>query len=559
MAEEPAIPTSATHRIAKLLARAGVASRRDVERMIEDGRVALNGSVIDTPATLLATLDGVTVDGVPVAEAEPTRLFLFHKPAGYLTAARDPMGRPTIYDRLPADLPRLVPVGRLDLNTEGLLLLTTDGEFKRQLELPSTGVERAYRARAYGDVTQAQLEELIDGVEIDGIRYGSIDANLERRTGANVWVEMILTEGKNREVRRVLEHLGLQVSRLIRTRYGPFVMGDLPVGGIGEVRGADIVAFRHSLKNARLAPQQVGTITATAIRPGSSTRATSSAQTRPDGATARSDARASAGRMHSSQGEGYDPIREPTVSNENRRPTRGAFGLPSVRGNTDDRRAGSGVSNRTASTRSGEHDRTSRTSTVGAQRRAGASHGVNEPDGIRSRRPAPRQTPAPRDAADDYQPRPRPDPSIRGERGSDRATSRNRSGAIDPTHQARPFRSQPTRADRASTPRGDRDERSRSTTGRTGPERSGTSRSAPGERPSPQRVSRDQPSRDDARGRAQAAERGNLDSKSRKPATNRDDAPDAPRPPRPERKPGWARAKPKSGAKPGTRPGKPRK
>jgi 23S rRNA pseudouridine2605 synthase len=172
-----------------------------------------------------------------------------------LTTERDPAGRPTIYDRLPKDLPRLIPVGRLDLNTEGLLLLTTDGELKRQLELPATGVERTYRARAYGAISQAQLEELIDGVEIEGMRYGKIDANLERRTGANVWIEMTLTEGKNREVRRVLEHLGLSVSRLIRTRYGPFVLGDLPAGEIGEVRQHDLVAFRQTLgKPAALRP-----------------------------------------------------------------------------------------------------------------------------------------------------------------------------------------------------------------------------------------------------------------------------------------------------------------
>ena len=231
-------------RIAKLLARAGVASRREIERMIADGRVALDGVVLDTPATILKSLTGVTVDGAPVAAPEAARLYLYHKPPGLLVTERDPAGRATIYDRLPKDLPRLVPVGRLDLNTEGLLLLTTDGELKRQLELPATGVERAYRARAYGPITQEQLEELIHGVEIEGVRYGSIDANLERRTGANVWIEMILTEGKNREVRRVLEYLGLKVSRLIRTRYGPFVLGDLPVGEIGEIKQHDVVAFR---------------------------------------------------------------------------------------------------------------------------------------------------------------------------------------------------------------------------------------------------------------------------------------------------------------------------
>jgi 23S rRNA pseudouridine2605 synthase len=238
-------------RIAKLLARAGIASRRDIERMIAEGRIALNGVTLDTPATILTTLDGVTVDGHAVAAPPPAQLFLYHKPPGLLVTEHDPAGRPIIYDHLPSDLPRLVPVGRLDLNTEGLLLLTTDGGFKRQLELPATGVERTYRARAYGDITQAQLEELIEGIEIDGMRYGPIDANLERRTGANVWIELTLTEGKNREVRRVLEHLGLQVSRLIRTRYGPFVLGDLMPGEVGEVRGQDIGTFRRTLDHPK--------------------------------------------------------------------------------------------------------------------------------------------------------------------------------------------------------------------------------------------------------------------------------------------------------------------
>jgi 23S rRNA pseudouridine2605 synthase len=217
--------------------------------MIAEGRVAIGGVKVETPATLLASLHGVTVDGKPVRAAAPARLFRYHKPAGLLTTERDPKGRPTIYDRLPRDLPRVMPVGRLDLSTEGLLLLTTDGELKRQLELPATGVERTYRARAFGDVSQERLERLIEGVEIDGIRYGPIDANLERRTGRNAWIEMRLTEGKNREVRRVLEHLGLKVSRLIRTAYGPFVLGDLPAGAVEEVRQHDLVAFRKTLKS----------------------------------------------------------------------------------------------------------------------------------------------------------------------------------------------------------------------------------------------------------------------------------------------------------------------
>ncbi|QPQ55470.1 rRNA pseudouridine synthase [Allosphingosinicella flava] len=241
-------------RIAKLLARAGVASRRDIERMIEERRIAINGVAVEKPATLLTSLHGVTVDGQPVQAPAPARLFRFHKPTGVLTAARDPKGRPTIYDRLPKSLPRLMPVGRLDMNTEGLLLLTTDGELKRQLELPSTGVERTYRARVFGDVSQEQLEELIHGVEIEGVRYGAIDANLERRTGRNGWVEMKLTEGKNREVRRVLEYLGLQVSRLIRTSYGPFHLGDLPAGMVDEIRQHDLVAFKKSMGESKKTP-----------------------------------------------------------------------------------------------------------------------------------------------------------------------------------------------------------------------------------------------------------------------------------------------------------------
>ena len=219
--------------------------------MIEERRVAIDGKPLETPATILTSLKGVTVDGKPVAAAEPTRLFRYHKPTGLLTAERDMKGRTTIYDRMPPGLPRLVPVGRLDLNTEGLLLMTTDGGLKRRMELPATGVPRSYRARAYGQVSQAQLEELMMGVEIDGVRYGSIDANLERRTGTNVWVEMTLKEGKNREVRRVLEFLGLQVSRLIRTSYGPFALGDLPAGAVEEVKQHELVAFLKELGNAK--------------------------------------------------------------------------------------------------------------------------------------------------------------------------------------------------------------------------------------------------------------------------------------------------------------------
>jgi 23S rRNA pseudouridine2605 synthase len=235
-------------RIAKLLARAGVASRREIERMIAEGRIALNGEKLNTPATLLEDLSGVTVDGKAVQPAAATRLFRFYKPEKTITAERDPRGRPTIYDRLPPGLPRVMPVGRLDFMTEGLLLLTNDGELKRQLELPRTGVVRTYRARAFGDITQNQLERLAEGITIEGIHYGSINANLERRTGRNCWIEMSLTEGKNREVRRVLAHLGLQVSRLIRTAYGPFTVEALEPCDAVEIDSGEIDAFRKTLK-----------------------------------------------------------------------------------------------------------------------------------------------------------------------------------------------------------------------------------------------------------------------------------------------------------------------
>jgi len=245
---EPQPGPGEPQRIAKMLARAGVASRREVERMIAEGRIALNGEKLTTPATLIADLSGVTVDGKPVQPASATRLFRFYKPQGTITAASDPRGRATIYDRLPAGLPRVMPVGRLDFMTEGLLLLTNDGGLKRQLELPKTGVVRTYRARAYGRVTQAQLEQLVEGITIEGVNYGSINANLERRTGSNCWIEMSLTEGKNREVRRVLAHLGLKVSRLIRTAYGPFTVQGLEPGEVDEIETAELEAFRKTLR-----------------------------------------------------------------------------------------------------------------------------------------------------------------------------------------------------------------------------------------------------------------------------------------------------------------------
>lgn len=216
--------------------------------MIAEGRIALNGETLKTPATLLEDLSGVTVDGKPVRPPGTAQLFRFYKPQGCLTAANDPKGRPTIYDKLPPGLPRVMPVGRLDFMTEGLLLLTNDGELKRALELPRTGVVRTYRARAFGHVTQAQLEDLSEGVTIEGMRYGSINANLERRTGRNCWIELSLAEGKNREVRRILEHLGLQVSRLIRTAYGPFGVEGMEPGAVREIDQNALAHFRATLK-----------------------------------------------------------------------------------------------------------------------------------------------------------------------------------------------------------------------------------------------------------------------------------------------------------------------
>jgi len=222
-------------RIAKVMARAGLCSRREAEGWITAGRVSVNGAKITSPALNVAPSDTVVVDGRPLPGVERTRLFLYHKPAGLVTTSADPQRRPTIFQALPKDLPRLISVGRLDLATEGLLLLTNDGGLARALELPATGWLRRYRVRAYGKVTQAQLDALREGVTVDGIRYGPIDAQLDREQASNVWITFAIREGKNREVRNVLRHLGLQVSRLIRVSFGPFQLGDIPEGEIAEV------------------------------------------------------------------------------------------------------------------------------------------------------------------------------------------------------------------------------------------------------------------------------------------------------------------------------------
>jgi 23S rRNA pseudouridine2605 synthase len=226
----------AGERIAKAIARAGLCSRREAESWIAAGRVAVNGEVVASPARTVTPADRISVDGQPLPSRERTRLFLYHKPRGLLTSHADPGGRPTIFSALPKGLPRLISVGRLDINTEGLLLLTNDGSLARVLELPATGWLRRYRVRAHGRVAQEELARLTVGITIDGIRYGPIEATLDRAQGSNVWLTFAIREGKNREVKNVLGHLGLKVNRLIRVSFGPFQLGELPVGAIVEVK-----------------------------------------------------------------------------------------------------------------------------------------------------------------------------------------------------------------------------------------------------------------------------------------------------------------------------------
>ncbi len=235
-------------RIAKALARAGVGSRRDVERMIGEGRISMDGKTLETPAVLVKSLKGIKVDGEVVEQASETKLWRMHKTRGMLTTHKDPEGRRTVFDKLPKHMGRVISVGRLDMNTEGLLLLTNDGALARWMELPSNALVRKYRVRVYGRVDEKALAKLIDGITIDGVHYGEVDAKLEgrsrksqkdddgpRQSSANTWLTVAIREGKNREVRRVMEHLGLTVNRLIRTNYGPFSLGTLPIGTAAQV------------------------------------------------------------------------------------------------------------------------------------------------------------------------------------------------------------------------------------------------------------------------------------------------------------------------------------
>ena len=276
--------TATGERIAKVIARAGLCSRRDAERWIADGRVAVNGRVLTSPAVNVGPSDRIAVDGVSLPARDRTRLWLYHKPKGLVTTARDPEGRPTVFAALPPEVPRVVAVGRLDINTEGLLLLTNDGGLARLLELPSTGWLRRYRVRAYGDVPKDAVDRLAKGVTVEGIKYGPVEATLDRSQGQNHWLTLGLREGKNREVKRLLAHLGLATTRLIRISYGPFQLGELKAGEAHEIRGrvlrdqlgAKLVAAAHADFTAPVrqpAKPEAAPATARGPRPGAKTRA----------------------------------------------------------------------------------------------------------------------------------------------------------------------------------------------------------------------------------------------------------------------------------------------
>tara|TARA_B100000315_G_scaffold204859_1_gene198419 strand:- start:1924 stop:2841 length:918 start_codon:yes stop_codon:yes gene_type:complete len=287
-------------RIAKVIARAGLCSRREAERWIEAGRVKLDGKVLDSPAVTVTAASKIIVDGEPLPLKDEQKVWRYHKPAGLLTTHSDPEGRPNLFDSLPEDMPRVISVGRLDLSSEGLLLLTNDGELARQLELPASGWLRRYRVRVHGRVDEKVLDELINGVTIDGVRYKSIQATLDRQQGANAWLTVSLIEGKNREIRRVMEHLGWTVSRLIRTAYGPFQLGKLEKGEVEEVRGK---VLKDQLSGRD--------------RAGFAERAEKTSRRPADKRTKRSQA--GRPKKNSRKNAKTDPINQPKKANANRR------------------------------------------------------------------------------------------------------------------------------------------------------------------------------------------------------------------------------------------------
>jgi len=259
-AKQPTAKGAEPMRIAKAIAHAGLCSRRDAEAWIAAGRIAVNGKVLTTPAHVIGPSDRVTVDGKPLPEKQGARLWRYHKRRGLVTSHKDPQGRKTVFEVLPPEMPRVVSVGRLDINTEGLLLLTIDGELARHLELPSTGWLRRYRVRAHGRVTQHALDRLRQGVTLDGIHYGPVEARIDREQGSNLWLTIALREGKNREVKRIAEHLGLTVNRLIRVSFGPFALGELPEGAVEEVKRrvlSDQLGAKLSEQFGLIAPEKL--------------------------------------------------------------------------------------------------------------------------------------------------------------------------------------------------------------------------------------------------------------------------------------------------------------
>ena len=311
---DPDKPSQSGERLAKVIARSGLCSRRDAEEWIKGGRVSVNGGVIRTPAFNVTDRDTIAVDGKPLAARSGTRVWLYHKPAGLVVTEKDPEGRPTIFERLAEEgLPRVLTVGRLDLNTEGLLLLTNDGGLKRILELPSTGWLRRYRVRAFGSITQSQLDVLKEGIEVEGVKYGPIEATLERQQGSNVWLVVGLREGKNREVKNVLAKLGLQVNRLIRVSYGPFQLGDLPIGAVEVVK-------------ARVLRDQLGKKLADAAGVDFESEMPEVAAMREQAKPSRGERRP-AGRPASPSADRHKPGR-PAARRDDRRDERGAPGRP---------------------------------------------------------------------------------------------------------------------------------------------------------------------------------------------------------------------------------------
>ncbi|MEI9964969.1 MAG: pseudouridine synthase [Caulobacteraceae bacterium] len=302
-------------RVARVLARAGISSRREAERLIEAGRVSLNGVVLTSPAVNVERSDLLTLDGQPIAEREPARLWRYHKPAGLITTHKDPKGRPTVFDRLPPGMPRVISIGRLDLSSEGLLLLTNDGDLARTLELPATGLVRRYRARAFGRATQEKLDRLKDGITVEGVAYGPIDAHLDGGKGSNIWISLALTEGKNREVRRVLEAIGLKVNRLIRVSYGPFELGALRTGEVEEVRSRQVKALLKGELDAAPEPKKPE-------RRGSTGRSAKPAPNAPRGARQPrpSSPRTASSRPTSSRPTGAKPARSKAAATDTAKP-----------------------------------------------------------------------------------------------------------------------------------------------------------------------------------------------------------------------------------------------